>query len=164
MAVLRVRSRSVTAALVLGSTVLSGAAMQTPTPQRDALKFDSVKPAVLLFSVQANKATDFETFWADMQAALNGSDLAEVRAFAATFGRLAKVDPASAMPGAPVQYLVQLTSPSITQSYNPGDIVGHVLFRQRRAISRAQADGMSSRFRDLFVAGLVDITAFQSTR
>ena len=165
MAALRVRSRHVTAmALVLGSAALSGAAMQTATPQRDSLKFDTAKPALILFSIQANKAADFEKFWTEMQAALNGSDLAEVKTFAATFGRFAKVDAASATPGAPVQYLVQLPSPSITQSYNPGDIVGNFLFRYRRAISRAQADGLSSKFRDLVAEGLVDITAFQTTR
>jgi len=165
MSALRLRSRRVTAAaLVLGSAVLCGAAMQTPTPQRDALKFDSAKPAVLLFSVKADKATAFETFWADMQAALSRSDLPEVKAFGATFGRFAKVDPAPATPGAPVQYLVQLPAPSITQSYNPGDIVSNFLFRHRRAISRAQADAMMSKFRDRIAEGLVDVTAFQRTR
>jgi len=150
-------------ALVLASGLLSGAAAQTATPQRDALKFDSAKPAVLLFSVKADKTAGFETFWADMQAAMSSSDLEEVKAFGATFGRLAKVDSASATPGA-VQYLVQLPSPSITQSYNPGDIVSNFLFRHRRAISRAQADAMMSKFRDLIAEGLVDVTAFQSTR
>lgn len=161
MAALRLRSRRLTAAaLALGSAVLSGAAMQTPTPQRDALQFETAKPALILFSIQPNKAADFETFWTEMQTALNRSEVPEVKAFAATFGRFTKLDAISASPGAPVQYLVQLPSPSTTQSYNPGRVLSEFLFRQQR-ISRAQADGMMAKLQDI---KFVDIAAFQSTR
>ena len=164
MAALRWRFRRVTAtALVLGSAVLTGAAMQTPTSQRDSLKFDSDKPALIIFSVNEGKAAAFEQFWTEMQTALNKSEVAEVKAFAATFGRLTKLDAVSASPGAPVQYLVQLPSPSTTQSYNPGRILSEFLFRQQR-ISRAQADGMFSKLTELLKARALDVEAFQSTR
>jgi hypothetical protein len=141
-------------------SVVFGAAMQTPTPQRDPLQFESGKPALLLWSVKPDRTTDFEAFWAELHAALNSSQLPEIKAFAVTFGRLAKVDVAPASSAAPVQYLVQLPSPSTTQSYHPAKIVFELLFR-RNAISRAQADTMFSKLKDL---GVLELGAFQSTR
>lgn len=157
MTAIRSRARRMTAAaLALMASVVCGAAAQTKPPQRDNLKFESNEPAVILWSVKAGKAADFESLWADIQALMKKSERPDVKEFAATFGPLGKVA-STAAPGAPVQYLLQLPSPSTTQSYNPGRIVYEFLYKQvggQPAITRAEADSafkkIGSNLTDMF--------------
>jgi hypothetical protein len=166
MAAIRSHARRVTAAaLALMASVVCGAA-QTPAQQKDLLRFESNAPAVILWSVKAAKAADFEALWADIQALMKKSERPDVKEFAATFGPLGKVA-STAPPGAPVQYLLQLPAPSTTQSYNPGRIIYEFLYRQvggRPAISRAEADSAFSKIGSNLTNMFDDIAVFQKIR
>jgi hypothetical protein len=113
--------------VVVGLTAVLSAAsslraepVQTPpaqaaAPQADPLKFDIDSPVLLLYTVKADKAEDFESVWAAIRAGLSKSDKPEMKSFGESL-RFYKIDSAA---GAPVIYVFQLDPPSKTISYNP---------------------------------------------
>ncbi len=132
--------------LVSGGTLLAAPqAAAAPAPQADPLLFTQNVPHLIVWALKPGKAADFETAWKMIDEQFAKSERPEVKAFAASIVRKSKVDTGTA-PDAPAIYLFEVTSPSMTQSYNPNRIIYEFLYfikdGTEGGIPRADADAI----------------------
>ena len=124
-------------------------AAQAPAQPADPLKFNIDSPVLIVFTVKAEKAADFEAAWAGIRAGFAKTTKPDLKAFGDTL-KVYKVDfTAIAMPappaGSPVVYVQQIDSPSKTFSYNPVKIIYEMLNNNGQeggAITRPEADDL----------------------
>jgi hypothetical protein len=132
--------------LVSGGTLLAAQqAPAAPAPQADPLLFTQNVPHLIVWALKPGKAADFEAAWKMLDEQFAKSERPEVKEFAASITRKSKVDTGTA-PDAPAIYLFEISSPSLTQSYNPNRIVYEFLYSIKEGkevgIPRADADAI----------------------
>ncbi len=107
------------AALLCGASGLRAVRAQAP-PAPDSLML-SGDSAILIWTVKAAGAADFESAWGTIKSTLSASEKPDMKELGASLNIFKVATPGAA--GGPVVYVFTLSPPSKTLSYDPAKIL-----------------------------------------